>query len=144
MASGWCSRPRRTSRSSPSRGRGLRRSPVLGHKPTVLVLDLSMPGTPSLEILPKIAATSPDTAVVVLTMQNEGPPSPARRSASARLRDQALGGLELVDAVRSAVAGETYINPQLGARMVAEADLGPPDDLTPVRSRSSALWRSAT
>jgi len=38
---------------------------------------------------------------------------------------------ELVDAVRSAVAGETYINPQLGARMVAEADLGPPDDLTP-------------
>ena len=32
--------------------------------------------------------------------------------------------------MRSAVAGETYINPQLGARMVAEATLER-DDLTP-------------
>ena len=105
---------------------------VLGHKPTVLVLDLSMPGTPSLEILPKIAATSPDTAVVVLTMQNE--PAFAREALGKGARGYVIkhsAASELVDAVRSAVAGETYINPQLGARMVAEADLGPPDDLTP-------------
>ncbi len=105
---------------------------VLGHKPTVLVLDLSMPGTPSLEILPKIAATSPDTAVVVLTMQNE--PAFAREALRKGVRGYVIkhsAASELVDAVRSAVAGETYINPQLGARMVAEADLGPPDDLTP-------------
>ena len=105
---------------------------VLGHKPTVLVLDLSMPGTPSLEILPKIAATSPGTAVVVLTMQNE--PAFAREALRKGVRGYVIkhaAASELVDAVRSAVAGETYINPQLGARMVAEADLGPPDDLTP-------------
>ena len=105
---------------------------VLGHKPTVLVLDLSMPGTPSLEILPKIAATSPDTAVVVLTMQNE--PAFAREALRKGVRGYVIkhsAASELVGAVRSAVAGETYINPQLGARMVAEADLGPPDDLTP-------------
>ena len=107
---------------------------VLGHKPTVLVLDLSMPGTPSLEILPKIAATSPDTAVVVLTMQNE--PAFAREALRKGVRGYVIkhsAASELVGAVRSAVAGETYINPQLGARMVAEADLGPPDDLTPDR-----------
>jgi two-component system response regulator NreC len=105
---------------------------VLGHKPTILVLDLSMPGIPSLEILPKVAESSPETAVVVLTMQKE--PAFAREA----LRRGVCGYVikhsaasELVDAVRSAVAGETYINPQLGARMVAEADVGPPDDLTP-------------
>ena len=117
---------------------------VLGHKPTVLVLDLSMPGTPSLEILPKIAATSPDTAVVVLTMQNE--PAFAREALGKGARGYVIkhsAASELVDAVRSAVAGETYINPQLGARMVAEADLGHPTTSRPVRSRSSALWRSA-
>lgn len=105
---------------------------VLGHKPTVLVLDLSMPGTPSLEILPKIAEASPETAVVVLTMQKE--PAFAREALAKGVRAYVIkhsAASELVDAVRSAVAGETYINPQLGARMVAEADLGPPDDLTP-------------
>ena len=41
---------------------------VLGHKPSILVLDLSMPGTPSLELMPKIAEASPETAVIVVTM----------------------------------------------------------------------------
>lgn len=105
---------------------------VLGHKPTVLVLDLSMPGTPSLEVLPKIAQASPETAVVVLTMQNE--PAFARQALTQGVRGYVIkhsAASELVQAVRSVVAGETYINPQLGARMVAEADVGPPDDLTP-------------
>lgn len=105
---------------------------VLGHKPTVLVLDLSMPGTPSLEILPKIAEASPETAVVVLTMQNE--PAFAREALGKGVRGYVIkhsAASELVNAVRSAVAGETYINPQLGARMVAAADVGPPDHLTP-------------
>lgn len=105
---------------------------VLGHKPTILVLDLSMPGTPSLEILPKIAEASPATAVVVLTMQNE--PAFAREALRKGVRGYVIkhaAASELVAAVRSAVAGEIYINPQLGARMVAEADVGPPDDLTP-------------
>jgi two-component system response regulator NreC len=39
---------------------------------------------------------------------------------------------ELVTAVRRAAAGETYLNPQLGARMAAEPPQasGPPDDLS--------------
>ena len=110
---------------------------VLGHKPTVLVLDLSMPGTPSLEILPKIAATSPDTAVVVLTMQNERLRPRGARQGRARLRDQALGGLRAGRCRALGGRRRTYINPQLGARMVAEADPYPTTS-RPVRSRSSA------
>ena len=39
---------------------------------------------------------------------------------------------ELVEAVRRAAAGETYLNPRLGARLAAEPPqpAGPPDDLT--------------
>jgi two-component system response regulator NreC len=39
-------------------------------------------------------------------------------------------GRELVEAVRQVVAGDTYINPQLGARIAAEPQ-GPPGGLTP-------------
>ena len=45
---------------------------VLGHKPTVLVLDLNMPGdVSSLEAIPQVGERSPGTSVVVLTMQED-------------------------------------------------------------------------
>jgi two-component system, NarL family, response regulator NreC len=107
---------------------------VLGHKPTILVLDLSMPGRPSLELMPQILESSPSTSVIVVTMQNE--PAFAREA----LQAGAVGFVvkqsaaqELVTAVRAAVAGRTYINPDLGARMAATPATpdGPPDELTP-------------
>ena len=107
---------------------------VLGHKPDILVLDLSMPGRPSLELLPQMIDSSPSTSVIVVTMQNE--PAFARQALRAGAKGfvikQSAAG-ELVSAVRAVLAGETYINPNLGARMAAEPDApdGPPDDLTP-------------
>jgi len=44
---------------------------VRGHKPDVLLLDLNMPGKPSLEAIPEIQEVSPETKIVVLTMQRE-------------------------------------------------------------------------
>ncbi len=104
-----------------------------GHKPRVLVLDLNMPGESSLATIPTIREISPHTGVVVLTMQND--PAFAREA----LRAGALAYVlkeaaddELVTAVRMAAAGETYLNPRLGARLAAEPPeaSGPPDDLT--------------
>lgn len=106
---------------------------VLGHKPTVLVLDLSMPGTPSLEAIPKVLEASPETCVVVLTMQNE--PAFARSALQSGASGYVIkhaAAEELVAAVRAVTGGGTYINPGLGARLAAEPDKqGPPDDLTP-------------
>ena len=106
---------------------------VLAHRPTVLVLDLNMPEGSSLPEIPALKERSPDTAVVVLTMQQD--PAFAREA----LRSGALGyvlkhaaGTELVSAVRAAAAGETYLNPKLGAQLAAapaETD-GPPDGLS--------------
>jgi len=106
------------------------------HRPQVLVLDLNMPGGPgssSLDALPDLVAGSPDTAVVVLTMQSD--PQFARSALGAGAKAYVLkesADAELVEAVRRAAAGEVYLNPRLGAQLAAEppAPAGPPDDLT--------------
>jgi two-component system, NarL family, response regulator NreC len=107
---------------------------VLGHKPRVLVLDLNMPGElTSLEAIPRIAEVSPDTRVVVLTMQED--PEFARQALRAGASGYVLKEAaddELVEAVRRAAAGGTYLNPSLGAKLAAAPPepAGPPDDLT--------------
>ena len=102
-----------------------------GHKPTVLILDLNMPGRASLDAVPDIRAASPDTEVVVLTMQNE--PAFARRALQAGVRGYVLkeaADAELVQAVRSAAAGDTYLQPALGARLAAGEANGDGEELS--------------
>jgi two-component system response regulator NreC len=105
---------------------------VLGHKPSVIVLDLNMPGEPSLQAIPRMIESSPDTAVVVLTMQND--PAFAREALGAGAHGYVLkqaAGEELVQAIRTALGGGTYLNPELGARIAKEpVRHGPPGDLT--------------
>ncbi len=106
---------------------------TLAHRPTVLVLDLNMPGGSSLETIPVLRRDAEQTAIVVLTMQND--PSFARQA----LQAGALGFVlkeaaddELLGAIRLAAEGETYLNPRLGARLAAQPaqPAGPPDDLS--------------
>ncbi len=94
---------------------------VRGHRPSVLILDLDMPGRPSLEVLPEIIELSPETGVVILTMRSE--PEFARQALKSGVRGYVLkeaADSELVQAVRSAAAGETYLQPALGAKLVTE------------------------
>jgi two-component system response regulator NreC len=106
---------------------------VLAYKPKVIVLDLSMPGGSSLAAIPRMRQASEATAVVVLTMEDEP------RFAREALRTGALGFVlkdaadaELVAAVRAAIQGIRYLNPQLGGLIAAapETPPGPPDNLT--------------
>jgi two-component system response regulator NreC len=103
------------------------------HRPGVLVLDLNMPGGSSLEAIPQAAGGPEGTAVVVLTMQDD--PSFARQALQAGASGFVLKEAaddELLTAIRLAAAGETYLNPRLGARLATEprAPEGPPDDLS--------------
>jgi two-component system, NarL family, response regulator NreC len=100
------------------------------HRPTVLVLDLNMPGGSSLDAIPRLKDA---TAIVVLTMQDD--PAFARQA----LQAGALGFVlkeaadeELLGAIRLAASGDIYLNPRLGARIAAAPPRpeGPPDDLT--------------
>ena len=106
---------------------------VLAYKPDVIVLDLSMPGGSSLTAIPRMLESSRATAVVVLTMENDP------RFAREAFRAGALGYVlkeaadtELVAAVRAAVDGSRYLNPQLGGllAMAPDSPPGPPDSLT--------------
>ncbi len=103
------------------------------HRPAVLVLDLNMHGESGLEAIPRLRETTPDTNIVVLTMQDD--PGFARQA----LQSGALGFVlkeaadeELLEAIRLAASGENYLNPRLGAKLATQPNLpsGPPDDLS--------------
>jgi two-component system response regulator NreC len=99
---------------------------VRAHRPDVLILDLNMPGQRSLEAIPEIREASPETQIVVLTMQDE--PAFAREAMQAGVLGYVLkeaAHAELVKAVRMAADGETYLQPELGARLAAEVPQSP-------------------
>ena len=103
---------------------------VRGHRPDVLILDLNMPGGPSLRAVPEMLESSPETSIVVLTMQSD--PVFAREAMQSGVRGYILkdaADSELVKAVRLAADGSIYLQPELGARLAAEPT-GPPDDLS--------------
>ncbi len=107
---------------------------MLAYKPAVIVLDLSMPGgSSSLEAIPRMREASQQTAIVVLTMENEP------RFAQEAMRAGALGFVlkesaddELAGAIDAALRGERYVNPQLGGKIAAlpPAPTGLPDGLS--------------
>ena len=106
---------------------------VAAYRPSVLVLDVNMPGGSSIPAIPRIRATAPQTNIVVLTMQSD--PELAREA----LRAGATGFVlkeaaetELIQAVRLAAEGRTYLNPELGAKLAAAGPMRPgqPDDLS--------------
>jgi len=102
----------------------------MGHKPGVLVLDLNMPGEPGLDAIPKVREASPETSIVVLTMQDD--PAFAREAMQAGVLGYVLKEAaddELVNAIRMAADGRTYLQPELGARLASEPTIAG-DDLS--------------
>jgi two-component system response regulator NreC len=108
---------------------------VRAHRPDVLMLDLNMPGDASLPAIPSFREESPTTRVVVLTMQED--PAFAREALQAGASGYVLkeaADEELVQAVRAAADGGTFLDPQLGARIAA----APPQLAQDVDGRSAA------
>lgn len=106
---------------------------VRAHRPQVLVLDLNMPGEPSLGAIPRFLQQTPGTAIVVLTMQKD--PTYAREALQAGAKAFVLKEAaddELVQAIRLAAEGRVYLNPELGALVAVQPPepSGPPDGLT--------------
>ena len=93
---------------------------VLDHRPDILVLDLGMPGRPSLGLLPEIARRAPDTRVVVVTMQSD--PALARAALAGGAAGYVLkeaADAELEQAIRAVARGGSYLDPSLGALVAA-------------------------
>ncbi|MGI5140296.1 MULTISPECIES: response regulator [unclassified Streptomyces] len=97
---------------------------VQDRRPSVLVLDLSMGGQSSLPVIPELLAASPETRILILTMQED--PAFARaamRSGATGYLLKEAAGEELVAATRQVSTGGTYVQPAMGARL-ATADNG--------------------
>jgi len=89
-------------------------------QPDIVLMDLVMPETGGLESMPSLLQSVPDTKVLVLSMQDD--PRYVREAFAAGASGYLLkeaADVELVAAIKAVAAGERYVHPTLGARMVA-------------------------
>lgn len=90
------------------------------HEPSILVLDLHMGRDLSLGAFPALRVASAGTRIVILTMQDD--PAFARQAFSAGAAGYVLKEApraELAQAIRTVASGGTYLDPALGARVLA-------------------------
>ncbi len=89
-------------------------------KPDVILLDVVMPDRSGLDIIPTLLHENPDTKILVLSMQDD--PRYVREAfdvgASGYVLKEAADS-EVVAAVREVAGGGRYVDPELGARLVA-------------------------
>ncbi len=89
-------------------------------KPDVVLMDVMMPQQGGIEVVPQLLKEHPETKVLVLSMQDD--PRYVREAFEAGASGYVLkeaADAELVAAIRDVAGGGQYVNPELGARLVA-------------------------
>ena len=116
---------------------------AMEHKPDVVLMDVVMPGKSGIEIIPTLQQNAPEAKVLVLSMQDD--PRYLREAFEAGASGYVLkeaADTEVVDAVRAVAAGERYVHPALGARLVeAEAAERRRADEDPLSDREREVLR---
>lgn len=89
-------------------------------KPDVILLDLSMPGGGQ-NALRAILQQSPEARIIVLTASEaDDDVLQALRAGARGYVLKGVGASTLIEVVRGAVAGKSYVSPSLAARILAE------------------------
>jgi two-component system, NarL family, response regulator NreC len=116
---------------------------ALEHKPDVVLMDVVMPGKSGIEGMPALLQAVPDVKVLILSMQDD--PRYVREAFDAGASGYVLkeaADTEVVAAVRAVAAGERYLHPALGARLVAaEAEERKRAELDPLSDREREVLR---
>jgi two-component system response regulator NreC len=112
-------------------------------QPTVVLLDVTMPGQSGIDALPEILALSPESNVLMLSMQED--PAYVRKALSAGANGYLLkdaADSELVKAVREVAEGRRYVHPVLGAKLASTPGTAPPRVLEdPLSEREHEVLR---
>jgi DNA-binding NarL/FixJ family response regulator len=112
-------------------------------KPDVILLDVVMPGMSGIDAVPELLRAVPDTKVLVLSMQDDA--RYVREAFAAGTMGYILkeaAEAEVVHAVREVFAGERYVHPALGARLVAaEAQACAQAEMDPLSDREREVLR---
>src|SRR5262249_28459250 len=89
-------------------------------KPDMAVIDLLLPRKSGYQAIPEILSVSPESRVLVVSSQTG--PTPVRQALSAGAHGyvpKRASDAEVVEAIRRVAAGERYVDPDLGAQLVA-------------------------
>jgi DNA-binding NarL/FixJ family response regulator len=112
-------------------------------QPEIVLLDVMMPDQSGIEVLPKLLHEQPTAKVLILSMQDD--PRYVREAFTAGASGYVLkeaADTEVVAAVREVARGGRYVNPTLGARLVAaEADAQRRADDDPLSDREREVLR---
>ena len=116
---------------------------AIEHKPDVILLDVVMPGKSGIEGMPALLQAVPEAKILVLSMQDD--PHYVREAfeagASGYVLKEAVD-TEVVGAIRAVAAGERYVHPALGARLVAaDAEERKRADSDPLSEREREVLR---
>jgi two-component system, NarL family, response regulator NreC len=88
-------------------------------RPDVVVLDMAMPGLNGLEVIRQVKQRQPDSCVVVLSSyDDEGYVVNAIRHGAAAYVLKEQSAADLVEAVRTAIAGGRYLSPSLSEKAI--------------------------
>ena len=94
------------------------------HLPDILLLDISMPGG-GIEAARKISIAFPVVKIVMLTVSENDDDVIAALQAGARgYILKGVGGTELVGIIRTVNQGDSYVSPDLAARLLADVRRG--------------------
>jgi NarL family two-component system response regulator LiaR len=101
--------------------------------PSVVLLDLLMPGLDGLNALRQIKTDSPATQVVILTSHTgEEHMFNAIKAGATSYLLKTAGAREVIDAVRAAANGESLLDPSVAARILEELRSPPRQAPSPV------------
>ncbi len=112
-------------------------------RPDVVLLDVVMPGTSGIEATPMILAASPESKVLVLSMQDD--PTYVKEAFGAGALGYVLkeaAESDVVQAVKEVAGGGRYVHPALGARLAAaEAQARAEAESDPLSDREREVLR---
>ena len=116
---------------------------AISGQPDVVLMDVMMPGKTGIEGMPAVLQAVPQAKVLVLSMQDD--PRYVREAFAAGASGYVLkeaADSEVVGAVRAVAAGERYVHPSLGARLVAaEAEEQRKAEADPLSDREREVLR---
>ena len=116
---------------------------ALSTKPDVVVMDVVMPGMSGIDGTPAVLRAAPGVKVLVLSMQDD--PRYVREAFAVGAAGYVLkeaADTEVVGAIRAVAAGEQYVHPTLGARIVAaEAEERRRAEADPLSEREREVLR---
>ena len=111
-------------------------------QPTLVILDLNLPGIGGLEVLTRLKAADPDARVLVLSMHDdEIHVTRALRAGAAGYVTKNAPPEELLEAIGRVTRGHTYIEREIAEDLVFASVRGSPHPLKDLSSRDLEILR---